>query len=184
MADKEMDENSSTPTLLNSKNTVISKDLSAESISKLNGFLKIMGVFNLTFPAQYDTKDSFSELTRCCLKVQHIHRGKISCFLSVKPPIMNIYGSLHGGAVGDVTVRIATACARTIVGKDKELFLGELSISYLSGAPRNAEVIVNATVIRSGRNLTVVAVDFRLKDSEKLSYISHATFYHMPVASL
>lgn len=88
MADKEMDENSSTPTLLNSKNTVISKDLSAESISKLNGFLKIMGVFNLTFPAQYDTKDSFSELTRCCLKVQHIHRGKISCFLSVKPPIM------------------------------------------------------------------------------------------------
>lgn len=99
--------------------------------------------------------------------------------------LQNIYGSLHGGAVGDVTVRIATACARTIVGKDKELFLGELSISYLSGAPRNAKVLVyNSNVIRSGRNLNVVAVDFRLKDSEKLSYISHATFYHMPVASL
>lgn len=56
--------------------------------------------------------------------------------------LQNIYGSLHGGAVGDVTVRIATACARTIVGKDKELFLGELSISYLSGAPRNVSLVV------------------------------------------
>ncbi|XP_060218798.1 uncharacterized protein LOC132645684 isoform X1 [Lycium barbarum] len=179
-----MGENSSAPTVLESKKTIISKDLSPDSISKLNGFLKSMGVFNLTFPSQYDTKDSFSELTRGFLKVQHIHRGKISCIVSVKPPIMNFYGSLHGGAIGAVAARVATGCARTIVGKDKELFLGELSISYLSGAPRNAEVIVNASVIRSGRNLTVVALDFRVKDSEKLSYIAHATFYHMPVASL
>ncbi|MCD7454088.1 hypothetical protein HAX54_023450 [Datura stramonium] len=179
-----MGENRSAPTLLESKNTVISEKLSAESISKVNGFLESMGVFNLTFPDQYDTKDSFSELICGFLKVQHIHRGKISCIVSVKPPIMNIYGSLHGGAVGAVALRVATACARTIVGKDKELFLGELSISYLSGAPRNAEVIVNASIVRSGRNLTVVALDFRVKDSEKLSYISHATFYYMPVASL
>ncbi|XP_060218799.1 uncharacterized protein LOC132645684 isoform X2 [Lycium barbarum] len=134
-----MGENSSAPTVLESKKTIISKDLSPDSISKLNGFLKSMGVFNLTFPSQYDTKDSFSELTRGFLKVQHIHRGKISCIVSVKPPIMNFYGSLHGGAIGAVAARVATGCARTIVGKDKELFLGELSISYLSGAPRNVE---------------------------------------------
>lgn len=54
--------------------------------------------------------------------------------------LQNIYGSLHGGAVGDVAVRVATACARTIVGKDKELFLGELSLSYLSGAPGNVSL--------------------------------------------
>ncbi|XP_004229829.1 uncharacterized protein [Solanum lycopersicum] len=179
-----MGENCSAPTRMENKNSVISEKLSAESISKFNRFLKGMGVFNLNFPPQYDTKDSFSELSRSLLKVQHIHRGKISCIVSVKPPIMNIYGSLHGGAGGDVAVRVATACARTIVGKDKELFLGELSISYLSSAPENAEVIVNASVVRSGRNLTVVALDFRLKDSEKLCYISRATFYHVPVASL
>ncbi|TMW85865.1 hypothetical protein EJD97_022362 [Solanum chilense] len=169
---------------MENKNSVISEKLSAESISKFNRFLKGMGVFNLNVPPQYDTKDSFSELSRSYLKVQHIHRGKIFCILSVKPPIMNINGSLHGGAGGDVAVRVATACARTIVGKDKELFLGELSISYLSSAPENAEVIVNASVVRSGRNLTVVALNFRLKDSEKLCYISPATFYHVPVASL
>ncbi|XP_069143560.1 uncharacterized protein [Solanum lycopersicum] len=132
-----MGENCSAPTRMENKNSVISEKLSAESISKFNRFLKGMGVFNLNFPPQYDTKDSFSELSRSLLKVQHIHRGKISCIVSVKPPIMNIYGSLHGGAGGDVAVRVATACARTIVGKDKELFLGELSISYLSSAPEN-----------------------------------------------
>ncbi|KAM3397664.1 acyl-coenzyme A thioesterase 13 isoform X1 [Capsicum galapagoense] len=167
-----------------SKNTVISEKLSADSISKMNGLLNSVGVFNFDFPDQYETKDSFSELTRGFLKVQHIHPGKISCIISVKPPILNVYGSLHGGAVGAVAERVAIACARTIVGKDKELFLGELSISYLSGTTQNAEVIVNASIVRSGRNLTVVAMDFRLKDSEKLSYISRATFYHMPVASL
>ncbi|KAK6804434.1 hypothetical protein RDI58_002218 [Solanum bulbocastanum] len=132
-----MGENRSAPTLMENKNTVISEKLSAESISKVNGFLKSMGLFNLNFPPQYDTKDSFSELSRSFLKVQHIHRGKISCIVSVKPPIMNANGSLHGGAVGDVAARVATACARTIVGKDKELFLGELSVSYLSSAHQN-----------------------------------------------
>lgn len=51
--------------------------------------------------------------------------------------LQNVYGPLHGAAVGDVALKVATACARTVVGKDKELFLGELSISYLSSAPRN-----------------------------------------------
>ncbi|CAN4125801.1 unnamed protein product [Withania somnifera] len=135
-----MGENGSAPTLVECKNTVISKKLSAESISKVNGFLKSMGSFNLTFPDQYDTRDSFSQLISAFLKVQHIHRGKISCIVSVKPPIMNIYGSLHGGAVGAVAERVAIACARTIVGKDKELFLGELGLSYLSGAPINVSL--------------------------------------------
>lgn len=81
-----MGENRST--LLESKDTVISEKLSAESISMVSGFLKSMGLFNLNFPPKYDTKDSFSELTRSFLKVQHIHRGKISCIVSVKPPIM------------------------------------------------------------------------------------------------
>ncbi|GMP61598.1 hypothetical protein CsSME_00023998 [Camellia sinensis var. sinensis] len=98
--------------------------------------------------------------------------------------LMNVYGGLHGGAVASVAEMVSIACARTVVGKDKELFLGELGISYLSAAPRNAELNVNASVVRSGRNLTVIAVEFKVKDSERLAYTSRATFYNMPVASL
>ena len=32
---------------------------------------------------------------------------------------------------------VSIACARTVVAESKELFLGELSISYLSGAQTN-----------------------------------------------
>ena len=49
----------------------------------------------------------------------------------------NYYNGLHGGAVGAIAERVSIACARTVVAGDKELFLGELSISYLSAAALN-----------------------------------------------
>lgn len=79
---------------------------------------------------------------------------------------------------------MSIACARTIVGEDKELFLGELSTSYLSAAPHNAELTVDASVIRSGKSLTLIVVEFKAKGTGKLVFTSQATFYHMPVASL
>lgn len=44
--------------------------------------------------------------------------------------------------------------------------------------------MVEGSVVRSGRNLTVIAIEFRLKDNEKLVYTSRATFYNAPIASL
>lgn len=46
-----------------------------------------------------------------------------------------------------------------------------------------AEVVVNASIVRSRRNLTVVAVEFKMKETYKLVYTSLATFYNMPVAT-
>lgn len=179
-----MGEENSKPNSSYTKDTIISEDLSEEAAYLVDRLLRRVQLDGDNCPPQYDAKDSFSELTRGCLKVHSIQPGKVSCILSVKPAISNIYRSMHGGAVGAVAERVSIACARTVVGKDKELFLGELGISYVSAAPSNAEVVVDGSVIRSGRNITVVAVDFRLKDSRKLVYTSNATFYHMPVASL
>ena len=41
-----------------------------------------------------------------------------------------------------------------------------------------AELVVDGSVVRSGRNLTVVSVEFKLKDSGKLAYTAHATFFN------
>jgi acyl-coenzyme A thioesterase 13 len=46
------------------------------------------------------------------------------------------------------------------------------------------EVVANASVVKSGRNLTVVALEFKLKKTGNLLYLTHATFYNMPVSSL
>lgn len=50
---------------------------------------------------------------------------------------------MHGGAVGAMAERVAIACARTVVGEDKDIFLGELSISYLSAVPHNVRFLNN-----------------------------------------
>lgn len=47
---------------------------------------------------------------------------------------------MHGGSVAAVAERVAIACARTVVGEDKDIFLGELGISYLASAPPNVSV--------------------------------------------
>ncbi|KAL7125826.1 hypothetical protein ABFS83_14G142000 [Erythranthe nasuta] len=163
--------------------TTVAEDITPEIREEIAQFLNRMGV-NQKIKPEHDVKDSFSNLVGGVLKVISIKRGQISCLLNVKPPILNGYGGMHGGAVGAVAERVAIACARTVVGKDKDLFLGELSLSYLSAAPHKAEVIVDGSVIRSGRNLTIVAVNFRLKKSGHLAFFTRATFYNMPVSSL
>ena len=47
-----------------------------------------------------------------------------------------------------------------------------------------AEVIVDCSVVRSGRNLTVVAMEFKLKKTGQLAYTARTTFYNTPVAKL
>ncbi|XP_021848923.2 uncharacterized protein [Spinacia oleracea] len=103
---------------------------------------------------------------------------------TVLPPFVNYYGGLHGGVAATVAIRVATACARTVVAEEKPLFLGEQSISYLSAASINAELVVDGTVLRSGRNITVVSIEIRLKQTEKLLYTAQATFYHLPPSKL
>ncbi|PWA91559.1 Phenylacetic acid degradation-related domain-containing protein [Artemisia annua] len=154
-----------------------------ETVAKVNGFIKSVGGGSI-IPGKYEGEGVHTDVIRSLLKVQHIHRGRVSCILTVKPHVCNAYNTLHGGAVGSIAEIVAIACARTVVNKDKELFLGELSVSYLAAAISQAEVIVDASVVRSGRNLTVVAIEFKLKDTERLTYMCRATFYNMPVASL
>lgn len=48
--------------------------------------------------------------------------------------MQNAYNTLHGGAVGSIAEIVAIACARTVVNQDKDLFLGELSVTYLAAA--------------------------------------------------
>lgn len=57
--------------------------------------------------------------------------------LLVNISVQNYYDGLHGGAVAAIAERVAIACAKTVIAEDKEIFLGELSISYLSAAPKN-----------------------------------------------
>ncbi|GMI75879.1 hypothetical protein HRI_001257100 [Hibiscus trionum] len=132
----------------------------------------------------YDSKDFYSNLLCNTLKTHTVRRGHITCIATVNPSISNHYGGLHGGAVAAIAERVAIATATTVIGVDKEIFLVDLGISYLSAAPKDAELIVDGSVVRSGRNITVVSVEFKMKKTGKLAFTSRATFHNKPLSKL
>lgn len=50
--------------------------------------------------------------------------------------------------------------------------------------PYQEVLAVDGSVVRSGRNLTVVAIEFRIKKTQKPVYLARATLYHMPASKL
>ncbi|XP_028770335.1 acyl-coenzyme A thioesterase 13-like [Neltuma alba] len=161
----------------------ISPEIDPLYASKTLAAFQIWGL-NESLPQTSHANGFFSKFIRSFINVDRVERGRIICTISIKPPISNYFGTLHGGGLASVAEVISIACARTVVPGDKQIFLGEMSMSYLSGAPVTAEVIADAYVVKSGRNLTVVLLEFKLKKTEKLIYKSHATFYNYPVAKL
>ncbi|KAI3964232.1 hypothetical protein MKX01_026377 [Papaver californicum] len=97
------------------------------------GFLQRAGAFEITHEG-FEKKGLISEMMKDLLKVDRIEHGRIICNLTVITRVTNPYGTLHGGVVATVAKLVAMACARTVVNEDKELLLGELSISYPSSA--------------------------------------------------
>ncbi|XP_050249732.1 uncharacterized protein LOC126696987 [Quercus robur] len=168
----------------NSSKTIVN-DVSAEYVSAISAFFQRVGVSHSnSIPDFCNTKYFYSHLIRDAIKPDQVLRGRITCHLTVTPILANFYASLHGGALAAIAEMVSIACARTVVAEDKDIFLGDMSISYLSGAPIHAEVMVDCSVVRSGRNLTVVAMEFKVKKTGQLAYTAHATFYNKPIAKL
>ncbi|OWM88234.1 hypothetical protein CDL15_Pgr003646 [Punica granatum] len=129
----------------------VSPDMQPEHAVSVTIFFEGVGV-NSSLPAQLAAKDACSNLLRDLLRADRIERGKITCSFTVEPVIANIYGGLHGGAVAAIAERVSIACARTVVAQNKEIFLGELSISYLSAAGKSAGFLVHLLHQRRAEN--------------------------------
>ncbi|CAJ1950032.1 unnamed protein product [Sphenostylis stenocarpa] len=181
----------------------ISKEVDPADASATLSFLEALGAAAPVLP-NWNARGAYDALFRNFIKLRHIQPGRISISILAKPCLSNGYGTLHGGSVGTLAEILSTACARTVVAEDKELFLGEMSISYMSATPANhystsvaqfisirpgdcfgsEEVLATASVVKSGRNLTVVAAEFKLKKNGNVAYNTRATFYNMPLARL
>ncbi|XVF22608.1 hypothetical protein REPUB_Repub12eG0186000 [Reevesia pubescens] len=123
-------------TLSSSSSTTKSDDRSLPYASDVLRFFKSVGISDPNVE-NYSSKDFYSNLLCNQLKTDTVRRGHVTCFATVKPPIANYFGGLHGGAVAAIAERVAIATAWTVVGEDKDIFLGELAMSYLSAAPKD-----------------------------------------------
>ncbi|KAE8733339.1 Signal recognition particle receptor protein isoform 1 [Hibiscus syriacus] len=163
--------------------TTESDQRSPPHASRTIRFLESVGISDPEVE-NYSSNDFYSVLLCNHLKTHTVQRGHVTCVTTVKPPITNFFGGLHGSVVAAIAERVAIATARTVVGEDKDIFLGELAISYLSSATINAELIIDGSVIRSGRSITVIAIEFKMSKTGKLVYSCRATFYNSPIPKL
>ncbi|XP_074263275.1 uncharacterized protein LOC141586062 [Silene latifolia] len=161
-------------------------DVNDNKIADVESTLEFFNGLNISInlPDFINSNDYFSQLIGRALTVDTISRGHVTCSFTVLPCLANFYNGLHGGAVAAAAERLAIACARTVVAEDKNLFLGEMSVSYLSAAGINAELIADASLVRSGRNLSVVSIEIKMKETAKLVYTAHITFFHLPASKL
>ncbi|MBA0554245.1 hypothetical protein Golax_024479 [Gossypium laxum] len=150
---------------------------------RVMGFFKSVGMHDPNVE-NYSSRDFYSNLLCNTLKTHTVRRGHVTCFATVTPAVANYFGGLHGGAVAAIAERVAIATTRTVVGEDKEIFLVDLGMSYLSAAPKDAELIVDGAVVKSGRNITAVSIEFKMKKTGKLLFTSRATFHNSPLAKL
>jgi acyl-coenzyme A thioesterase 13 len=92
--------------------------------------------------------------------------GKARLRLPVDRAVQNLGGKLHGGAAATL---VDVAGTMAIISADKQNRPGvttDLNVSYF--APGEGAVIIDATVLKSGRTMAFVTVDIRRESDNVL----------------
>jgi acyl-coenzyme A thioesterase 13 len=95
------------------------------------------------------------------MELLEVSGGKARVRLPVGEAVQNAAGALHGGAVATLVDVVGTLA---IMSADRDHRPGvstDLNVSWFSPAPGGATVLVEASVLKSGRTLAFVQVDLR-----------------------
>jgi acyl-coenzyme A thioesterase 13 len=95
------------------------------------------------------------------MELVEVSGGKARVRLPVGEAVQNPNGALHGGAVATLVDVVGTLA---IMSADRDHRPGvstDLNVSWFSPAPGGSTVLVEASVLKSGRTLAFVQVDLR-----------------------
>ncbi|KAJ4715112.1 acyl-coenzyme A thioesterase 13 [Melia azedarach] len=101
------------------------------------------------------------------LRVDLIEPGRLVCSLTVPPRLLNAGNFLHGGATATLVDVVGSAVIYT-VGAPVVGVSVEINVSYLDVAYAGEEIEIEAKVLRVGKALAVVSVEFRKKNTGKI----------------
>lgn len=87
--------------------------------------------------------------------------GRARVRLPVGEAVQNVNGALHGGAVATLVDVVGTLAIMTADRDHRPGVSTDLNVSWFSPAPGGATVLVEASVLKSGRTLAFVQVDVR-----------------------
>lgn len=95
------------------------------------------------------------------IEVLAVEGGKARVRLPVSEAVQNLNGALHGGAVATLVDVVGTLAIMSADRDGRPGVSTDLNVSWFSPAPGGATVLVEATVLKSGRTLAFVQVDLR-----------------------
>lgn len=93
------------------------------------------------------------------LEVLDCEAGRATLRITVGPPVQNLGGNLHGGAIATI---VDDAGTLAIMSADKDGRPGvttDLNVTYLSAAKSGQAVRIEAKVLKTGRTMAYVSVD-------------------------
>ncbi|KAG8383344.1 hypothetical protein BUALT_Bualt04G0002700 [Buddleja alternifolia] len=100
------------------------------------------------------------------IKIDHIERGRILCSFTVPPRLLNSGNTLHGGATAALVDVVGSAVIHTMGAPTTGVSV-EINVSYLDGAYVGEEIEIESKVLRVGKAIAVVSVEFRSKKTGK-----------------
>ena len=97
----------------------------------------------------------------------------------VTPALVNVSGTLHGGAIAALVDHAGTWAIMSADQKGRPGVTTDLNVTYLAPAPGGSTVVAEATVLKAGRSLAFVTVDVRRADDGVLVAQGRMTKFHV-----
>jgi len=95
------------------------------------------------------------------LQVIDAEGGKAKFRIVVSPPVQNLGGNLHGGAIAAIVDDAGTIAIMTADREGRPGVTTDLNVSYFSAGKSGEAVLVVAAVLKTGRTMAYVSVDLR-----------------------
>ena len=95
------------------------------------------------------------------LELLEVEGGRARVRLPVSDAVRNVNGVLHGGAVATLVDVVGTLAIMSADRENRPGVSTDLNVSWFSPAAGGSHVLVEATVLKSGRTLAFVQVDLR-----------------------
>ena len=93
--------------------------------------------------------------------VLEAENGKARVRIPVDERVQNLSGNLHGGAIATLVDDVGTLAVMTGDKDGRPGVSTDLNVSFLSAGRAGDVILVEATVLKTGRTLAYVSVDLR-----------------------
>ena len=87
--------------------------------------------------------------------------GKARLRIVVTPPVQNLGGNLHGGAIATLVDDAGTIAIMTADRDNRPGVTTDLNVTYFTAGRAGEPIVVDAEVLKVGKTMAYVSVDLR-----------------------